>query len=145
PVALTQLSALLLSQKNDCVQAAAAARQALAIDPNFADAWMHLSHALRSGGDRPGAVQASRRAMLIRSSLLNQTAPPPPAPAPTPPADAIAHPLNIIQIGCFDGDDHVFKFISENASQIHRAVLVEPLLAKLREAEARYRDYTFVE
>src|SRR5439155_3968002 len=54
-------------------------------------------------------------------------------------------PLNIIQIGCFDGDDHVFKFISENASQIHRAVLVEPLLAKLREAEARYRDYPFVE
>lgn len=53
--------------------------------------------------------------------------------------------MNIIQIGCHDGDDHVFEFIKCNKNKIKRAILVEPLGEKLKEAKIRYKDYEFVE
>jgi FkbM family methyltransferase len=53
--------------------------------------------------------------------------------------------MNIIQIGCHDGDDHVFNFISSNRDKISRAVLVEPLHEKIEEAKIRYKDFKFVE
>lgn len=53
--------------------------------------------------------------------------------------------MNIIQIGCHDGNDHVFDFIKYNKNKINRAILVEPLSEKIKEAKEKYKDYKFVE
>lgn len=53
--------------------------------------------------------------------------------------------MNIIQIGCHDGNDHVFQFVSENSHAIDRLILVEPLSEKIKEAKIKYQDFQFVE
>lgn len=53
--------------------------------------------------------------------------------------------MNIIQIGCHDGNDHVFEFISQNERNIERAILVEPLPEKIKEAQTKYKNFNFVE
>jgi FkbM family methyltransferase len=53
--------------------------------------------------------------------------------------------MNIVQIGCHDGDDHVFEFIKYNKNKIKRAILVEPLAEKITQAKEKYKDYNFVE
>jgi FkbM family methyltransferase len=53
--------------------------------------------------------------------------------------------MNIIQIGCHDGNDHVFEFIKYNKNKIKRAILVEPLPEKIFQAKERYNCYDFVE
>lgn len=53
--------------------------------------------------------------------------------------------MNIIQIGCHDGNDHVFEFVSKNSHSIDRLILVEPLGEKLEEAKIKYQDFKFVE
>lgn len=53
--------------------------------------------------------------------------------------------MNIIQIGCHDGNDHVFQFVSENYETIDRLILVEPLKEKLKEAKIKYQNFKFVE
>lgn len=53
--------------------------------------------------------------------------------------------MNIIQIGCHDGNDHVFEYIKYNKNKINRAILVEPLPEKINEAKEKYKNYKFVE
>lgn len=51
----------------------------------------------------------------------------------------------IVQVGCFDGDDDVYKFVMQNKDKINRLIIVEPLLAKLKEAKARYAKLNYLE
>ena len=53
--------------------------------------------------------------------------------------------ITILQIGCFDGNDDVYKFVLQNSSIIDRLILVEPLLPKLEEAKVRYSGFRGVE
>lgn len=53
--------------------------------------------------------------------------------------------MNIVQIGCHDGNDHVFDFISQNSSIISKAILVEPIPENLKKARLKYKDFNFVE
>jgi FkbM family methyltransferase len=53
--------------------------------------------------------------------------------------------MNIVQIGCHDGDDHVFEFISSNSKNISKAYLIEPLSENCRKARERYSNFNFVE
>jgi FkbM family methyltransferase len=53
--------------------------------------------------------------------------------------------MNIIQIGCFDGNDDVYTFVSQNYTNINKLILVDVLEEKIQEAKQIYSKYTFVD
>ena len=53
--------------------------------------------------------------------------------------------MNIIQIGCHDGNDHVFDFINSNHQNISKAYLIEPLYENYKKAVEKYKKFEFVE
>jgi FkbM family methyltransferase len=52
--------------------------------------------------------------------------------------------MNIVQIGCHDGNDHVYKFINENLAFIKTAHLIEPIKENLLKAVDLYKNFEFV-
>lgn len=52
--------------------------------------------------------------------------------------------MNIIQIGCHDGNDNVFDFIKQNYDKISNCYLIEPLVEVLELAKKNYKDFTKV-
>lgn len=53
--------------------------------------------------------------------------------------------MNIVQIGCFDGNDDVYSFVSQNYMNIKKLILVDVLEEKIQEAKKRYSRYAFVD
>lgn len=53
--------------------------------------------------------------------------------------------MNIVQVGCHDGNDHVFEFISSNFENISKAYLIEPLHENYLKAVEKYKQFKFVE
>ena len=49
--------------------------------------------------------------------------------------------MNIVQIGCNYGNDHVFQYISENKDSISNAYLVEPIKNAFNLAIENYKDF----
>jgi FkbM family methyltransferase len=49
--------------------------------------------------------------------------------------------MNIIQIGCHDGNDHVFDFISNNYDNISNCYLIEPLEEVFTLAKKKYEKF----
>ena len=52
--------------------------------------------------------------------------------------------MNIIQIGCYDGNDHVYDYVSEKFNDITSLHLIEPLSQALELAKGRYSKFDFV-
>lgn len=52
--------------------------------------------------------------------------------------------MNIIQIGCHDGNDKVFNFIDSRRDEICAAYLIEPNIEMLALARNRYAELPFV-
>lgn len=48
--------------------------------------------------------------------------------------------MNIVQIGCCDGNDDVFQFINNNYENIKNAYLIEPVLLSLNKAKDLYQN-----
>jgi len=53
--------------------------------------------------------------------------------------------MHIVQIGCHDGNDHVFDFINSNFENISKAYLIEPLHENYLRAVEKYKKFNFVE
>jgi len=49
--------------------------------------------------------------------------------------------MNIVQVGCNHGDDHVFSFIKDNKNIIKAAYLIEPMKSALDMAINHYKDF----
>lgn len=52
--------------------------------------------------------------------------------------------MKIIQIGCYDGNDHVYEYVSSNFDKVHEAHLIEPLSEALSLAKERYSKFNFI-
>lgn len=52
--------------------------------------------------------------------------------------------MNIIQVGCHDGNDHVYKFICENKNFINSVHLIEPIKENLIKAIELYKSFNFI-
>ena len=53
--------------------------------------------------------------------------------------------MNIIQIGCNDGNDHVFKFVNENHLKINKVLLIDAVPACIEMAKEQYKNFAFIE
>ncbi|MEK6883115.1 MAG: FkbM family methyltransferase [Nanoarchaeota archaeon] len=53
--------------------------------------------------------------------------------------------MNIIQIGCNDGNDHVFKFVNENSFMINKLLLIDAVSFCIDKAKETYKNFNFVE
>lgn len=53
--------------------------------------------------------------------------------------------MNIIQIGCNNGSDDVFSFITKNKDKIKKALLVDANPIALKEAQNKYEEFSFCE
>jgi hypothetical protein len=53
--------------------------------------------------------------------------------------------VNIIQIGCHNGQDHVQKFIEKNYEQINRAILIDANNECLEVCKKSYKAYSKIE
>lgn len=52
--------------------------------------------------------------------------------------------MNIVQIGCHDGNDHVFDYIKNNSDKINKIFLIEPIEEKIQELKHTYNAFTNV-
>lgn len=52
--------------------------------------------------------------------------------------------MNIVQVGCNDGNDHVYEYVSQNSDRIDSLFLIEPLSEALELAKKRYSIFNFV-
>jgi FkbM family methyltransferase len=52
--------------------------------------------------------------------------------------------MKIVQIGCYDGDDHVYDYISSNIGKITEAHFIEPFSEALELAKKKYTGFDFV-
>jgi len=53
--------------------------------------------------------------------------------------------MNILQIGCNDGNDHLFKYVEENFSKISKLILIDCNSNALDLCKKRYSKYSFCE
>ena len=53
--------------------------------------------------------------------------------------------MNIIQIGCGDGDDSVFSFVVDHEKNIENCILIDANPEVLKKATAKYSKFPFCE
>lgn len=52
--------------------------------------------------------------------------------------------MNIVQVGCHDGNDHVYEYVFRNSDRINSLFLIDPLSDALDLAKKRYSIFNFV-